>query len=233
MQPPEVINSSSEKSYSSSTVVRDRVQMGSLSEETQTTKRMSSDHGETFEQPAELKRRMTLIGGEVPTRQTSRARTFTSMMDSTRPIPPTAPLEATDMSQPCHPCSSTALQGPPSLLPTCLNHGATYSFHQPASPVPSLHKSNFFHRLLNILKGMLMPVSLAVIVAIPCSIILPLKALFIQTSGWTGTRMPDAPNGFPPLNFILDTTTFLGGMTVPAMLILLGASFARLKVGQY
>ncbi len=188
---------------------------------------------EEADQPGELQRHATLLGGAVPTRKTSRSRSFSSMMDSTRPIPPTAPLDATDMSQPCYPSSSMALGGPIPLLPTCSNHGTAYSFHHPASPVRSVHKATILRRLLNLLLGMLMPVSLAVIIAIPCSIILPLKALFIDTPGWTGTRMPNAPNGAPPLNFILDTTTFLGGMTVPAMLILLGASFARLKVGDF
>jgi hypothetical protein len=63
------------------------------------------------------------------------------------------------------------------------------------------------------------------------AVIQPLKALFTHTEGWSGTRMPNAPDGKAPLAFILDTTIFLGGMTVPAALVLLGASFARLKVG--
>jgi len=75
-----------------------------------------------------------------------------------------------------------------------------------------------------------MPLSIAVSIGIPCSTILPLTALFVETAEWTGTRLPDAPDANPPLSFILLTVTLLGGLTVPAMLILLGASFARLKV---
>ena len=44
--------------------------------------------------------------------------------------------------------------------------------------------------------------------------------------------MPNAPDGKPPLSFVIDTTTFLGGMTIPATLFLLGAALARLKVRQ-
>lgn len=41
--------------------------------------------------------------------------------------------------------------------------------------------------------------------------------------------MPNAPDGNPPLSWLLDTAAFIGAMTVPMALILLGSSFARLK----
>ena len=189
------------------------------------------DLGEEGEQPAELKNRSAFVGGAAPTRKTSRTTSFTSMLGSTRSIPATAPVDATDLNLPC-PSSSSPVPGMPTpLLPVCSCHGNAYSFHQPATPVPSVHTSTVFSRVLGFLRGMLIPVSLAVIIGIPCAIVLPLKALFVETPGWTGTRMPNAPDGNPPLSFILVTATFLGGMTVPATLILLGASFARLKVG--
>lgn len=75
-----------------------------------------------------------------------------------------------------------------------------------------------------------MPVSAAVVIALPCALIPPLRALFTKTEGWTGTRMPNAPDGKPPLAFILETASFIGAICIPAGLILLGASFARLKV---
>jgi hypothetical protein len=55
--------------------------------------------------------------------------------------------------------------------------------------------------------------------------------LFVPVSGWTSDKIPNAPDGNPPLSFIIDTAAFLGGVTIPAALVLLGASFARLKVG--
>jgi predicted permease len=155
---------------------------------------------------------------------TSRAASFTSMLEGTRSIPATAPLDATDIAAPC-------VQGGP-LLPVCSNHDQPYSYHQPATPAPSIHKKPFRRRLLTILKSFIMPVTIATLLGISCSVILPLKALFTYTEGWTGGRMPDAPDGNPPLAFILETAAFLGAMTVPAALILLGASFARLKVSR-
>ncbi|GAW08562.1 auxin efflux carrier [Lentinula edodes] len=61
------------------------------------------------------------------------------------------------------------------------------------------------------------------------SLIQPLKALFTDATAsggpdWTG------PDGSPPLNFIMDTATFVGGLCIPLSLIILGASFARMSI---
>lgn len=170
--------------------------------------------------PGALPSRPIYSGGAVPTKKASRAASFTSMMESTRPIPPTAPLDAAD---------AAAVGGPHALQPVCSHHAPPSVYHQPVSPVPSLHRTPIWKRALHILESFLLPASIAIMVAIPCSIVLPLKALFVSVDGWTGTKMPNGPDGKPPLAFITDTTTFLGGMTVPANLILLGAGFARLK----
>jgi hypothetical protein len=82
------------------------------------------------------------------------------------------------------------------------------------------------------LKGFLMPVSLGVILSIPCALIPPVKALFTPVPDWTGTRMPNAPDGRPPLAFVLETATFIGGIVIPSGLLLLGASFARIQVSE-
>ena len=224
------------ENFSSITVTEGRANVEVVSHEFRSEKRPSlavSEPEERGEELAELRSNPTFVGGAAPTRKTSRTASFTSMLGSTRSIPATAPLDATDLSLPCPPSTSAVSGVPTPLLPVCSNHGDAYSFHRPATPVPSVHKSTLFSRVLSFLRGMLIPVSLAVIIGIPCAIVLPLKALFVETPGWTGTRMPNAPDGNPPLNFILVTATFLGGMTVPATLVLLGASFARLKVGFY
>lgn len=76
-----------------------------------------------------------------------------------------------------------------------------------------------------------MPTTIALVIALPCALVLPLKSLFTTVDGWTGVKMPNAPDDKPPLSFILETAAFLGGITVPASLFLLGASIARLQVG--
>jgi len=187
-----------------------------------------SEQGEHGESLGELKKRARFTGGATFARKTSRTPSFASMLEGTRSIPVTAPLDATDIAATCD--SSSNAPGP--LLPVRPNHDQPYDYHRPSSPVQSVHKLPLRRRLISIAKSFIMPVTIATLFGIPCSIILPLKALFTYTAGWTGGRMPNAPDGNPPLAFILETATFLGGMTVPAALILLGASFARLKVGQ-
>lgn len=239
-----------------STAVSDREGMGGYEEH-----KISEDQGESGEEIAELKKRVQKYGGgSVPYRKTSRASSFTSMLETTRPIPSTAPLDAPDASASCGIAGpSFAISPPPhtsptlnpattdpsralspgsananasnTLIPMCSNHGQAYTFHQPLTPVPSIHKPTVFQRVKGILKNFLMPVTMAICIALPCSLVLPLKALFIQVDGWTGTKMPNAPDARPPLSFILDTADFIGGISIPAALILLGAGFARIKVG--
>jgi hypothetical protein len=200
--------------------------------ESEQDKEAESDHGEQGDEPSDLRRlRSRYTGGAAPTRKTSRASSFHSMLESTRPIPSTAPLDAVDLNAPCAPApSAAAAAGGASLLPVCSNHGQAYSFHQPITPVPSVHKPPISRRILSIALGFITPVSMSIILGVVCSVVLPLKALFVPVDGWTGTRIPNAPNDEPPLSFITDTTQFLGGISIPAGLVLLGASFARLKV---
>lgn len=137
------------------------------------------------------------------------------MLENTRPIPFTAPLDAPEPSR------STA------VLPTHLDSGPAY--HEPPTPAPSVHTVPWHTRLLKLASNFLMPTTIALVSALPCALIQPLKALFTPVDGWTGTRVPNAPDDKPPLAFVLDTATFLGAITVPASLILLGAGIARLQ----
>jgi hypothetical protein len=196
---------------------------------------------ETDHEPAALQRDTSTRyrGGGIPARKTSRSTSFSSI----RPIPPTAPLDA-NAEEPCasHPRQRTVRtrsigdtgEERPTVLPVCANHGETPIYHEPASRPPSIHQTarqKLIARLAVIGNALTMPVSLAVIVAIPCALIDPLKALFTPVSGWTGGRMPNAPDGRPPLAWVLETAAFIGAIVVPAGLLLLGAGFARLKVG--
>lgn len=184
---------------------------------------IDSDHGEGGEEPGELKqRRVRYMGGSMK-RKTSRASSFTSMLEETRPIPPTAPLDAPNVGQSCQP-------GGTSLLPVCSDHAPNVSYHHPATPAPSLHQPSLARRLVSFGSNFLMPTTIALILALPCSLVLPIKALLVPVNGWTGSRIPNAPDDRPPLAFILETASFIGAITVPASLILLGASMARLTV---
>lgn len=180
-----------------------------------------SDHGEGGEEPGEM--RSQYGGGLKPTRKTSRASSFTSQLERTRSIPATAPVDAIDAER------------RPAAGPSCTNDDHDHApakpgFHQPITPVPSVHKTSLTKKIVNFIRDLATPVSISIVVAIPCGIISPLKALFVPVANWTGERVPNAPDGNPPLAFIIDTAAFIGAISIPAALILLGASFARLKV---
>ena len=210
-------------------------------------------HGEEHgDEPSELKQRnVRYAGGTIPTRKASRASSFTSMLESTRPIPSTAPLDATDLMIPCQATTSrtsrsllppnsnektsalpSATPSPAPLLPVCSNHGEGYNYHDPNPPEVTKRKKTILKRGWSIIRGFFMPITCAIIIALPCSLILELKALFTHVDGYSGTKVPNAPNGGAPLAFVLDTTSFLGQVSVPMSLILLGAAFARLKVSK-
>jgi hypothetical protein len=104
-------------------------------------------------------------------------------------------------------------------------HGAI----QTATP-EQLEKKSKGQIILNTLRLLISPISIALFIALPIALITPLKALFTPVSGWTGTKIPNGPDGKPPLKFLLDTAGFIGAVTIPVSLMLLGVSFARLKV---
>jgi hypothetical protein len=80
---------------------------------------------------------------------------------------------------------------------------------------------------LSIIRGLFNPISVAMFIALPISLVPTLKALFIPVEG---VHMPSAPDGQPPLAFIQDTATFIGAASIPIGLICLGSSLARLNV---
>ncbi|KAI5115335.1 hypothetical protein M0805_008880, partial [Coniferiporia weirii] len=72
------------------------------------------------------------------------------------------------------------------------------------------------HRMLahgrTALSALLTPQAVAIFVAFPVALITPLKALFTPVAN---SPIPNAPDGQPPLAFILDTATFIGAASVP------------------
>lgn len=152
--------------------------------------------------------------------KTQRSASFSSQIESIRRIPTqTAGLDAIDIT----PGPAMSLEDQTGQNP--------YPYHQPATPVPSTHgKRSLFRRILSLVANFVTPATIAVFISVPISVIQPLRALFTDTENWTGTRMPNAPDGNPPLGFLLDSARFLGQITIPAALVLLGASFARLEI---
>jgi predicted permease len=110
---------------------------------------------------------------------------------------------------------------------------------RPSSPDPEPHHSFHIHvdrfprltKVVSSLRTLPGPPTIALLLACPISVVPPLKALFVPLQNADGALVvPFAPDGAPPLAFVLDTATFLGGASVPLALICLGAALAKLKI---
>lgn len=81
--------------------------------------------------------------------------------------------------------------------------------------------------VLKFLLTLLSPPAISCLLSLTIALVPTLKALFVPVPG---IDMPDAPDGEPPLYFILDITTFAGAASVPTGLIVLGASLSSLSL---
>ena len=110
-------------------------------------------------------------------------------------------------------------------------HVPTLSSSLPSTALTGPRARTWSHLFLSALRGfavaLLSPASLSVIVAFPIALITPLKGLFVPLSN---SPIPNAPDGQPPLAFVMDTTSFVGAASVPLGLLCLGSALARLKV---
>jgi auxin efflux carrier family protein len=87
-------------------------------------------------------------------------------------------------------------------------------------------------RAKRFLVELLKPIPIVIVFAVVIALVDPLKALFLPPSADFNPRFrPVAPDGQPPLAFVLDTATFIGAASVPIGLICLGSALAHLPVG--
>ena len=86
-------------------------------------------------------------------------------------------------------------------------------------------------RLRHFLAQLLKPSPIVIVFAIVIALVDPLKALFLPPSASFQPRFrPVAPDGQPPLAFVLDTANFIGAASVPIGLVSLGSALACLRV---
>ncbi|KAL5518362.1 ECM3_1 [Sanghuangporus vaninii] len=83
-----------------------------------------------------------------------------------------------------------------------------------------------------ILFSLLTPQAVTIFVALLIALVPILKSLFtpVDSNGDGRNLVPNAPDGQPPLAFVLDTASFIGAASVPLGLISLGSALARLQV---
>ncbi|KAJ3712908.1 auxin efflux carrier [Lentinula raphanica] len=138
--------------------------------------------------------------------------------------------------------TSSRYQPPPVQRPSQFDSSMVSPIHSHNSSATALplpdpeHTSKYARylptwltRTLKSLSVIITPVTIALAISLPVSVIQPLKALFTDATAsggpdWTG------PDGSPPLNFVMDTATFVGDLCIPLSLIILGASFARMSI---
>ncbi|KAI0650860.1 auxin efflux carrier [Trametes meyenii] len=99
------------------------------------------------------------------------------------------------------------------------------------SETDTLHTPTFRHKVIRVfrpLAALITPVTVTLAISLPVALVQPLKALFVNVCD-TGGPCWKGPDGRPPLAFIIETAQFMGNIAVPLALVLLGASFARLK----
>ena len=113
---------------------------------------------------------------------------------------------------------SPASASPPELL------------RRPTDSRPS-HCDHLVPRSSHFWKELLKPSPIVIVFAIVIALVDPLKALFLPPSSSFKPRFrPVAPDGQPPLAFVLDTATFVGAACVPIGLICLGSALASLRM---
>lgn len=91
----------------------------------------------------------------------------------------------------------------------------------PNQPRPTMRYLDFLSKLAS-------PVLFSLAISLVVSRISVLKALFIPNV--SGAKIPPAPDGQPPLAFVMDTAVFLGAANSPIGLIILGSALARMSV---
>ncbi|EJD04592.1 uncharacterized protein FOMMEDRAFT_107402 [Fomitiporia mediterranea MF3/22] len=106
------------------------------------------------------------------------------------------------------------------------------SASRPSSPKPTIRQPPpLSKRVLAIARSagrsLLLPCSVTIVVSIVIAVVTPLKALFTPISN---SPIPNAPDGQPPLAFILDCAEFVGAASVPLGLICLGSAVARVQL---
>jgi hypothetical protein len=121
----------------------------------------------------------------------------------------------------------------PTPTPGLSHHGSL----TPALPVPTYKSAG--RSVLRFLLSLISPPTIACFLSLVIALVPQLKALFVANV--PGVNMPDAPDGTPPLAWILDITSFggfspflftliIGGASVPTGLVILGASLSTLSI---
>lgn len=113
------------------------------------------------------------------------------------------------MRQPSHisqgsgPPAATTSAVPRETPPVPVLHNPANNTGIP-SRIPS--SNNLMHRIMQPVRAVFSPVTIALIIALPIALVNDLKALFIDVTEFGGPNL-NGPDGKPPLAFVIDTGT--------------------------
>jgi auxin efflux carrier family protein len=79
----------------------------------------------------------------------------------------------------------------------------------PSQPVSRLHW--IWRSSVPVIQALFTPASMSTFISLLIAIIRPLKDLFVPVPN---SGIPNVPDGLPPLSFLLDAVTFIGGASV-------------------
>ena len=167
------------------------------------------------------------------------------------------PAPATHLAPGAPSQGESGLPVPPPTPALSLRNVDTQSIAQRSATLNTPTLPQKIVRVFRPLSAVCTPVTCTLAVALPIALIDPLKALFVDISDVGGPKFT-GPDGRPPLAFLIDTGassfpplppepspralitdhdgylwvigSFIGGITIPLALILLGANFAQLKM---
>ncbi|KAH3663948.1 hypothetical protein OGAPHI_004662 [Ogataea philodendri] len=102
---------------------------------------------------------------------------------------------------------------------------------EPSSTVSTAHENSYKHYLSEFMSTFISnattPASISTVLSLVVSMIPWVKAIFVTTHQ---AHIHSAPDGQPPLKFLMDFVEYLGQAQVPLGLLLLGGTIGRLKV---
>ncbi|KAI1789735.1 auxin efflux carrier [Ganoderma leucocontextum] len=180
-------------------------------------------------------RRLTIVIPPTPVRASATPSPFRQSRPST-PGWVTAPSSPTRGFTLASPMISIISATPTRSIPPTTPIRPVHSIHSLEDPVviSALEKSTAGPKKkrswwLSSFYALLKPVTMSLTISIPTALIKPLKALFVDCAS-QGCPNWHGPDNRPPLAFVMDTAQFVDTIAVPLALILLGASFARIKV---
>jgi hypothetical protein len=103
--------------------------------------------------------------------------------------------------------------------------------HQHAAADHCRPSCRLYSRSRHFLTELLKPIPTMIAASVVTALVDPMKALFLPPSGnFQPSFRPVAPDGQPPLAFVLDTAGFVGAVSVPIGLIYLGSALACLRL---